>query len=285
MVDVDSEPGSVTATNVPRIELNGPGWLFVPADRPERFAKAAAVSDQVVIDLEDGVRKADKGKARSLLRRSGFSPVRACLRINGLSTAHAEQDLELAREMGFGSIMVPMAESHQPFSQLADFSVIALVETARGVVDSDRIAAHPDVDALALGTADLQLDLGAHATAGTAGVFEDLLAYARATLLFAGRAHHLPVIDSVHTTVADYAGLRRAAAVASAYGMDGKLAIHPKQIEIIRTEFTPSESEVAWASAVVSEAESRAAGAFVLDGEIIDEVIIRKAERLLSQVK
>ena len=284
MADVASGPGSVTVADEPKVDLSGPGWLFVPADRPERFAKAATVSDQVIIDLEDGVREADKETARSLLRRSDFSPARACLRINGLSTAHADRDLELAREMGFSSVMVPMAEPHQPFSQLADFCVIALIETAQGVVGSDRIAAHPDVDALALGTADLQLDLGARSTAGTAGVFEDLLAYARATLRFAGRAHHIPVIDSVHSTVADDVGLRRAAAVASAYGMDGKLAIHPKQIETIRSEFTPSESEVAWAAAVLSEAESRSAGAFVLDGELIDEVIIRKAERLLARV-
>jgi citrate lyase subunit beta/citryl-CoA lyase len=285
VVDVDSGPGSVTATNPPETDVLGPGWLFVPADRPERFEKAAAGSDQMVIDLEDGVREADKEKARSLLRRSESVPRRACLRINGLSTAHADRDLELAREMGFRSVMVPMAESHQPFTQLADFSVVALVETARGVVESDRIAAHPNVNALALGTADLQLDLGARDTKGTAGVFEDLLAFARATLLFAGRAHHVPVIDSVHATVADDAGLRRAAAVASAYGMDGKLAIHPRQIEIIRGEFAPSESEVAWAAAVVSEAESRAAGAFVLDGELVDEVIIRRAEGVLARTQ
>lgn len=284
MADVDSGSGSDTVADAQKVSLSGPGWLFVPADRPERFAKATAVSDQVIIDLEDGVREADKEKARGLLRRSDLSPARACLRINGLSTAHADRDLELARELGFGSVMVPMAEAHQPFSQLADFCVIALIETARGVVDADRIASNPNVDALALGTADLQLDLGARSRAGTAGVFEDLLAYARATLLFAGRAHHVPVIDSVHSTVADDAGLRRAAAIASAYGMDGKLAIHPKQIETIRSEFTPSESEVAWATRLLSEAESRAAGAFVFDGELIDEVIIRKAKRLLSRV-
>ena len=285
MVDDDSGPGSVTATNPPETDVLGPGWLFVPADRPERFEKAAAVSDQMVIDLEDGVREADKENARRLLRRSESVPRRACLRINGLSTAHAERDLELARELGFDSVMVPMAESHQPFSRLADFCVVALVETARGVIESDRIAAHPNVNALALGTADLQSDLGARDTTGTAGVFEDLLAYARATLLFAGRAHHIPVIDSVHATVADDAGLRRAAAIASAYGMDGKLAIHPKQIEIIRSEFAPSKSEVAWAAAVVSEAESRAAGAFVLDGELVDEVIIRRAEGVLARTQ
>jgi len=83
VVDVDSGPGSVTATNPPETDVLGPGWLFVPADRPERFEKAAAGSDQMVIDLEDGVREADKEKARSLLRRSESVPRRACLRING----------------------------------------------------------------------------------------------------------------------------------------------------------------------------------------------------------
>ncbi|WP_210604122.1 HpcH/HpaI aldolase/citrate lyase family protein [Brevibacterium oceani] len=273
---------SPAPTTVPTIGAAGPGWLFVPADRPDRFAKAEAISDQIVIDLEDGVREDDKGKARDLLAASDVRADQACLRINGFASVHIDQDLELARQLRVGSIMVPMAEADQPFETVAGFHVVALVETARGVLEAQRIAARPEVDALALGSADLQLDLGARETDAVAGVFEDLLAFARANLLFAGRAHGVPVIDSVHPGVNDDEGLRRTAAVASAYGLDGKLAIHPKQIDIIRSAFTPSRAEIVWATSVIAEARSRSAGAFVLDGELIDEVVIRRAERLVA---
>lgn len=136
-----------------------------------------------------------------------------------------------------GAVMVPMAETDQPFDALAGFHVVALVETARGVIDAQHMTAHPEVDALALRSADLQLDLGSHETDDGAGVFEDLPAFARANLLIAGRAHGVPVIDSVHPGVNDDECVRRAAAVASAYGLDDKLAIHPKQIDIIRSAF------------------------------------------------
>nr|WP_286672989.1 CoA ester lyase [Brevibacterium sp. RIT 803] len=257
----------------------GPGWLFVPADRPERFAKAIAAADMTVIDLEDAVRHDDKARAREVLRSAELDPVDVCIRVNGFGTDHIDEDLKMVRDLGITRVMVPMAEAGQPFASLTGFHVIALIETAKGVLEADQIAAHTCVEGLALGSVDLQLDLGAR---GSAALFDNLLVFARMTVLFAGRAHKTAVIDSVHPTVTDEPGLREAAAAAAAYGFDGKMGIHPRQIETIRSVFAPDERELRWAQNVTSEAGSRQVGAFMLDGELIDDVVIRRAERLLK---
>lgn len=264
------------------ISAVGPGWLFVPADRPERFSKAIAAADVAVIDLEDAIRPDDKARARQMLREAELDPQGVCIRINGFGTDHVDKDLALARELGITTIMVPMAEADQPFASLEGFHVIALIETARGVLETERIAAYSCVDALALGSVDLQLDLGARDVENSAELLDDLLLFARTKILFAGRAHGAVVIDSVRPTVNDEPGLRKEATSAAAYGFDGKLAIHPRQVDTIRSSFAPGQREMNWARSVVSEAKSRTDGAFVLDGELIDEVVIRRAKRLIA---
>lgn len=260
----------------------GPGWLFVPADRPERYAKAIEASDLAIIDLEDAVRPADKDTARELLLSSALDPERVCVRVNGFGTTHVDSDLDAVRERGITRVMVPMAEADHPFESLTGLEVIALIETARGVIEADRIAAHQQVGALALGSADLALNLRTRSAENSTVPASDPLAYARTRILYAARAYGLPVIDSVHTTVDDDSGLRGEADAAAAQGFDGKLAIHPRQIDPIRSAFAPRAEELDWAQSVMSEARSRSTGAFVLDGELVDEVIIRRAEMLLA---
>nr|WP_245162050.1 CoA ester lyase [Brevibacterium marinum] len=260
----------------------GPAWLFVPGDQPERFAKAVAAADLAIIDLEDAVRAEDKAGAREALAAAELlDPRQICVRINGFGTDHIEADLALVRALGIGTVMLPMAESDQPFDSLDGLTVIALVETARGVMEAAHIAAHPHVSALALGSADLQLDLRGRSRPDSHARFDDLLGFARAQLLFAARAADIAVIDSVHIALDDAPGLAREAAVAAIYGFDGKLAIHPTQVQAVRTAFAPTPDELGWARTVVAEARSRSEGAFALDGELIDEVVIRRAEMLL----
>lgn len=264
------------------IRAVGPGWLFVPADRPERYGKAIAASGLAIIDLEDAVRPEDKDKARELLLSSVIDPERVCVRINGFGTPHVDSDLDAVRELGVTRVMVPMAEADHPFGSLTGLEVIALIETARGVIEADRIAAHQQVGALALGSADLALNLRTRSTENSTVPDSDPLAYARTRILFAARAYGLSAIDSVPTTVDDDSGLRGEADSAAAQGFDGKLAIHPRQVGLIRSAFAPRAEDLDWAQSVISEARSRSTGAFVFDGELIDEVIIRRAEMLLS---
>lgn len=260
----------------------GPGWLFVPADRPERYSKAIAAADLTIIDLEDAVRPEDKDSARELLLSSPLDPERVCVRINGFGTTHAAPDLEAVRERGITRVMIPMAEADHPFESLTGLEVIALIETARGVIEVDWIAAHQQVGALALGSADLALSLRTRSTEKSTVPASDPLAYARTRILYAARAYGRLVIDSVHTAVDDDSGLRGEADAAAAQGFDGKLAIHPRQIDPIRTAFAATAQDLDWARSVMSEARSRSTGAFVHDGGLVDEVIIRRAEMLLA---
>ena len=261
----------------------GPGWLFVPGDRPERYEKAIAASDLAIIDLEDAVRSEAKDKARGLLQDSGIAPERICVRVNSFGTEHVEKDLEVVRSLGIPRVMIPMAEADQPFDSLAGLEVVALIETARGVIESARIAAEPMVVGLALGSVDLEVDLRMRraineTNAGT--VPSDPIHYARMRLLYSARAYGRAVIDSARPSVDDICALRREADSAKTHGFDGKLAIHPRQVEAIREGFAPSLEEVEWARNVLAESRARKEGAFVLDGELIDAVVVRRAEYL-----
>lgn len=260
---------------------DGPGWLFVPADRPERYAKAVAGSDQAIIDLEDAVRDEAKGAAREMLRSSAVDPAQVCVRINGFGTPYFEKDLEAVSALGISRVMVPMAVADQPFGALEGFDVIALIETARGVVEADRVAAHPQVRGLALGSADLGLSLRTRRRAASALSGSGPIDLARMRILYAGRANECLVIDSALAAVSDEVGLSGEAEAACAHGFDGKLAIHPRQVEIIRSAFAPTHRETEWAEAVVAAARTREEGAFVLHGELVDEVVVRRAESLL----
>lgn len=119
----------------------GPGWLFCPADRPERFAKAAAAADVVILDLEDGVAEAQKPAARNALRDTPLDPERTVVRINAGGTADQARDLEALAGTAYTTVMLPKAESAAQVIELAPRDVIALVETARGAVCAAEIAA------------------------------------------------------------------------------------------------------------------------------------------------
>src|ERR1700757_2767597 len=97
----------------------GPGWLFCPADRPERFAKAAATADVVILDLEDGVAAADKAAARKALRDTRLDPERSVVRINAAGTDEQSDDLYALADTPYTTVMLPKAESAAQVAALA----------------------------------------------------------------------------------------------------------------------------------------------------------------------
>lgn len=138
----------------------GPALLFCPADRPERFATAAARADAVILDLEDAVSPGAKAAARGALIDAHLDPARVIVRVNALGTTDFD-DMATLSQTDFRRIMVPKAESAKKIVRIdTRFEVIALCETARGVVAADKLAAAPNVVGLMWGAEDLVASLG-----------------------------------------------------------------------------------------------------------------------------
>lgn len=251
--------------------------LFVPASRPDRFAKAASAGgDAIILDLEDAVPEAEKDSARAQLA-CDFTDLPVLVRLNAHGTPWHEADLKAAHSLAFAAVMLPKAENVDHVAKTAaalggDVPVIALIETAKGLACARAIANTPGVARLAFGSVDYCADLGcAH--------LRDILLPARSELVLASKlAGIAPPIDGV-TTVLDDPELTQVDAVhAKNIGMTGKLCIHPKQIEPVKQGFAPSEAEAAWARRVLAAGE----GAVSVDGAMVDEPVRIRARTILA---
>jgi citrate lyase subunit beta / citryl-CoA lyase len=265
----------------------GPAILFCPADRPERFAKAADRADAVIIDLEDAVAPAAKERARVALRASQLDPTRTIVRVNARGTADHALDLEAVADTGYRILMLPKAERTADAAALfaaTGCQLVALVETAAGVLAAEALAAEPSVVALMWGAEDLVASLGGTSSRGPDGRYRDVARQARARVLLAAGGHGKASIDAVHLDIADLAGLEDEARDAVAQGFVATACIHPGQVETIRAAYRPSADEVAWARAVIDAASSAGVGGvFSFEGRMVDEPVLRHARRLLQR--
>ena len=116
--------------------LRGPALLFCPADRPDRYQKAVDAADLVVLDLEDAVADSNKEAARHALRTTPIDPARVVVRVNPVGTTHHERDLEALSRTRYRRVMLAKTETVQDLYTLAHWQVIALCETARGVLNA-----------------------------------------------------------------------------------------------------------------------------------------------------
>ncbi|MGA0539563.1 HpcH/HpaI aldolase/citrate lyase family protein [Neotabrizicola sp. VNH66] len=249
--------------------------LFVPADRPDRFAKAAASgADAVILDLEDAVAAGAKDAARAQVQ-ARFTGLPVLLRINPAGTPWHAADLAAARAGGFAAVILPKAEDAATVAAVAaaldDMPVIALVETGLGLAQARAVAA-AGVARLAFGSVDFCADLGcAH--------LREVLLPARVELVLASRlAGIAPPLDGVTVEIADAAPAAADAAHARALGMTGKLCIHPRQVAAVRREFLPTEAEVDWARRVLASGD----GAVAVDGAMVDEPVRLRARGILA---
>ncbi len=255
-------------------------YLFVPADRPDRFAKAlASGADAVIVDLEDAVALAAKDAAREALGTwlaSADPESRIVVRINAVDTPWFAVDLALCQSPVVAAVMVPKAE------RAADLDcggkvVLPLVETAAGIDAVRELARAPRVQRLVFGSIDLQLDLG------ISGDGEELLLF-RSQLVLASRLAGLaPPVDGVSTAIGDAEQLQADTRRARRLGFGAKLCIHPKQVDVVNAGFSPSEEEIAWAERVRDAAAQAGGAAVAVDGKMIDRPVILRAEALLRQ--
>jgi len=269
--------------------LPGPALLFCPADRPDRYAKALAAADAAILDLEDGVGADGKDAARAALVASDLDPARVIVRVNATGTPEHAADMAALRGTPYRLIMLPKTEARAQLDGLgADWRVVALCETALGVVNAAEVAAAPNVIAVMWGAEDLIASMRGRTSRFPDGRYRDVALHARSTVLLAASAHGRPAIDSVYVNISDLDGLAAEAEDAAAAGFTLKGCIHPSQVAVVRKAFQADEAQVAWARRVLAAARDTSArdrGAIKVDGQMIDAPLIRQAEAILASVR
>ena len=260
----------------------GPAWLFCPADRPERFQKAAAVADMVILDLEDGVNPDDRPAARLALESNLLDPTRTIVRINPADSQDCVLDLASIGRTPYSIIMLAKTESYDQVSSMGERRVIALCETARGVLDSSHIAAATSTVGLMWGAEDLVASLGGRSSRDEHGNYREFAAFARSRVLLAAALHARVAIDTVHLDINDVEGLQREASDAAASGFSATACIHPSQLEVVRDAYRPTSEEMAWATGVIDAAKS-SRGVFTFEGRMVDAPLLRHAEAIIRQ--
>jgi citrate lyase subunit beta / citryl-CoA lyase len=260
----------------------GPSWLFCPADRPERFAKAAATADVVILDLEDGVAEADKPAARTALRENPLDPERTVVRINPAGTDEQARDLDALTDTAYTTVMLSKTESAEQVTALAPRQVIALIETPRGAVFATEIGAAEGTVAMMWGAEDLVATLGGSSSRRAGGTYRDVARYVRSTTLLAASTFGRIALDAVHLDISDIEGLRVEADDAVAVGFDGTVCIHPSQIPVVREAYRPSEEKLDWARRVLAAAKSER-GVFAFERQMVDSPVLKHAEMMLRR--
>ncbi|MGB3288829.1 MAG: CoA ester lyase [Burkholderiaceae bacterium] len=260
--------------------------LFVPASRPERFAKAlAAGADAVIIDLEDAVEHEAKAVARRHVREFAQANPQASffVRVNAAPTPWFDDDMALCRELpALAGILLPKAESAEQVGKAyaAGKPVLPIVESAAGVLALDELASAKGVERLSFGSLDLMLELGA--TPDTVGA-QLLLDHIRCRILLHSATHRLAQPwDGVYPNFADKDGLAVVARQVRDMGFGGMLCIHPAQVAVIHSVFSPSAADLDWARRVVAMAQETGKLAFQLDGKMVDAPVIERARRMLD---
>jgi len=262
--------------------------MFVPALRAaEWIPKAvAAGADAVIVDLEDAVAPAAKDEARELLRGLRFETVRpyaVVVRVNSGDRAVADADAAAAANVD--AVMLPKVESAEELRALhapRGTPIVALIETARGVARATETAASSDsLAAIAFGSFDFAADVGAAPSReGTE------LLHARSQLVLAAAIARVPALDSPWLDIRDLDGLRTEALAGRRLGFSGKLAIHPRQVDVINASFSPSEAEVDDAHGILAaleDARRTGSGIAVYNGKMVDRPLALSAERVIAR--
>jgi citrate lyase subunit beta / citryl-CoA lyase len=274
-------------------------FLFVPGDRPERFAKAlSSGADAVILDLEDAVGPSAKPAARQAILEYFAQHYSSALwvRINAVGTpAHAD-DLMFLRALSTAlgaakatasvalQIMLPKVESRAQAEQMVaslahapGVKIIAQIESALGLDQARDFAQSPSITRLAFGSIDYSLDLG------LAADDDDALLHARSHLIWVSRLTELPApIDTVTVDLKDPAVIQHDARLAKRLGFGGKLCIHPSQVGAVNEAFSPSAKEITWARQVIDASAAAGDGAVNLGGQMIDRPVLLRAQRILD---
>lgn len=282
-------------------------FLFAPGNHARKVAKVFDCgADNVILDLEDAVAKAEKVATRALVvealkrPRQGRGKCGSYVRVNAFNTEFCYGDAVAVIGPGLDGIILPMVESREQivaFDWLVGslerergmppggIDIIPIIETGKGIANARSIAAAGTrVKRMAFGAGDYTLDMNMEWTRG-----ESELEHARAEMAVASRAAGLEApIDTVWVHIKDLEGIASSAKRAKQLGFQGKMCIYPPQVEMANRAFTPTEEEISFARRVVAafeKAEREGSSSIQLDGYFIDYPIVYKARRTLDLVR
>lgn len=266
--------------------------LFVPGLRPDRFVKALeSGADIVCVDMEDAVAlpRKDEGRALTLplFREQGYVHVEKMARINSLQTAHGLKDLQAIIESDVPppSIMIPKVKSAEEIQIIdallatgsaREIRFCVIIETNQGLERAIEIAkASPRIDSMILGAVDMSAELRCQKA------WEPLL-YTRSRLVHAAASAGIDLLDVPYLNLDDAAGLQAEAEACARLGFTGKASIHPNQIPVINTAFTPDAKAIEKARKVCAAFEADPTGLVVVDNELIELPVVRSFYRVLA---
>lgn len=269
--------------------------LFVPGDRPDRMAKAAASgADALILDLEDAVAAAAKDSAREAVADFLAEP-RACplfVRVNPLDSGLIADDLTAVLPAQPDGLVLPKSEGAASVraldALLAEGVLILPIATETpgaifGLGSYSEVA--PRLLGLTWGAEDLPAAIGAAGSREADGRYTPPYEIVRALALFGAHAAGVPAIETVYPDFRDMDGLAAYAARGRRDGFTGMMAIHPAQVPVINAAFSPSEAEIDHARRVVALfASNPQAGALSLDGRMVDAPHLKAARRVLAQL-
>lgn len=263
-------------------------FLFVPANRPERFDKALqSGADAIVLDLEDSVPAAAKAAARASIAeawgRLASKDVPLVVRINAGAAEQAEDLRLLAPLAGLAAVMVPKVESAPGLAavrgSVPEACLLPLIETAGGHAGLADIAGAEGVSRLVVGHIDFVADTGLQCSDDEAE-----LAPLRFAVAMATRVRRLaPAVDGVTARVDDDDLLRRDTRRSLRFGFGAKLCIHPRQVAVVHETLAPSAEELDWARRVIAADAASGGAAVQLDGRMVDLPVVLQAQRTLAR--
>lgn len=280
-------------------------WLFAPGDSEKKMAKAhASEADMVIFDLEDAVASENKMQARAMVRefleREETQREKVFVRVNPMGGPWTLDDLAAVMPGRPGGIMLPKVGSRKDVEVLDNFLsaleaangiepgstpvLILVTETAGSMFHCGDFAGAPRLIGMTWGAEDLADSIGASGNTDDRGNYGFTYELARSLCLLGASAAGVPAIDTIHSDFRDLDALERRARRVRREGFRGMLAIHPAQVEIINTAFTPGEEEIAEARQIVALFEANpGVGAIGYKGGMVDRPHLSRARQLLAQ--
>ncbi len=269
-----------------------PAVLFTPGTKPERFAKAFdSGANGIIIDLEDSVAAQDKNEARmnafEFLSQAGGKEFIRILRINSLSTQYGLKDLLALSEQNklfVDAILYPKSENAEALNIVTDvlqetpnnIPLIALIESGIGLENIDDTVEHAkNLQGIMFGAADFAKDMGC-------SIDYDALHYARSAIINAASITKIATYDTPYFDFANSDGLKEETKLVAALGFTGKAAIHPKQIQIIRETFKPSDAAFHDAEMMIDIYDKAKGAACQFEGKMIDVPVYLESKHVVE---
>ncbi|MBL3608963.1 HpcH/HpaI aldolase/citrate lyase family protein [Rhodovulum sulfidophilum] len=264
--------------------------LYIPGSKDRALDKARGLPvDAIIFDLEDAVAVEEKPAARTLLaetlKAGGYGSRFRIVRVNGFDTPWGRDDVAAIAGAGADAVLLPKVETTAQLDDLAaaipDVPLWAMMETPKGILNAEALAAHPRLEGFVMGTNDLAKELGCRFRPDRLALTASLT-----HCLLAARAHGIVAVDGVYNAFKDEAGLKAECEQGRDLGFDGKTLIHPAQIAIANAAFAPTEAEIDLARrqiAAFEEAERAGQGVAVVDGRIVENLHIVTARETLAK--